>query len=207
MKQEELNQESLAQAETEAEAQVPPGAPQAEAAAGAAAGAADAEALRAEVALLQAELEARTAELEASRTEARENFERWARSQADFENFRRRSRQEREEMTRYAAEGLMKDLLPVLDNLERALDADAAAESWKQGVEMTVRQLLSVLQSHGLNAIEAQGQPFDPNVHEAVMQVDSDEHEEGTVVGEVRRGYRLGDKVIRPSMVQVSRRG
>ncbi len=196
MKQEELNQESLAKDDTQPEAPA-----EAQAAAG------DTEALRAEVARLQAELEARTAELESSRAEARENFERWARSQADFDNFRRRSRQEREEVTRFAAEGLLLDLLPVLDNLERAMNADAQAETWKQGVEMTVRQLLAALQSHGLSPIEALGQPFDPNLHEAVMQLDSDEHDEGTVLGEVRRGYRLGDRVIRPSLVQVSRRG
>lgn len=196
MKQEELNQEPLAKDGTEPEAPA-----EAQAAAG------DAEALRAEVARLQAELEARTAELESSRAEARENFERWARSQADFDNFRRRSRQEREEVTRFATEGLLLDLLPVLDNLERAMNADAQAETWKQGVEMTVRQLLAALQSHGLSPIEAMGQPFDPNLHEAVMQLDSDEHDEGTVLGEVRRGYRLGDRVIRPSLVQVSRRG
>lgn len=196
MKQDELNQESLAKDDTQPEAP-----PQAQVAAG------DAEALRAEVARLQAELEATTAELESSRAEARENFERWARSQADFDNFRRRSRQEREEVTRFATEGLLLDLLPVLDNLERALNADAAAESWKQGVEMTVRQLLAALQSHGLSPIEALGQHFDPNLHEAVMQLDSEEHDEGTVLGEVRRGYRLGDRVIRPSLVQVSRRG
>lgn len=196
MKQEELKQESLAKDDTQPEAPA-----EAQAAAG------DAEALRAEVARLQAELEARTAELESSRAEARENFERWARSQADFDNFRRRSRQEREEVTRFATEGLLLDLLPVLDNLERAMNADAQAETWKQGVEMTVRQLLAALQSHGLSPIEAMGQPFDPNLHEAVMQLDSDEHDEGTVLGEVRRGYRLGDRVIRPSLVQVSRRG
>ena len=196
MKQEELNQESLAKDDTQPEAP-----PETQAAAG------DAEALRAEVARLQAELEARTAELESSRAEARENFERWARSQADFDNFRRRSRQEREEVTRFATEGLLLDLLPVLDNLERAMNADAQAETWKQGVEMTVRQLLAALQSHGLSPIEALGQPFDPNLHEAVMQLDSEEHDEGTVLGEVRRGYRLGDRVIRPSLVQVSRRG
>ncbi|MCL5676278.1 MAG: nucleotide exchange factor GrpE [Firmicutes bacterium] len=160
---------------------------------------AESEGLRAEVARLEAELEAKQAEAEG-------NFERWARTQADFENFRRRTRAEREEWVRYATEGLVLDLLPAIDNLERALKADAQAEAWRQGVELTVRQLMNVLQTHGIAPIEALGLAFNPEVHEAVMQVESADHEEGTVVTEVRRGYKLGDKVIRPSLVQVSRR-
>lgn len=161
--------------------------------------AADVEALKVEIARLKSELKAKEAE-------ASENYERWARTQADFDNFRRRSRAEKEDLVRYATEGLVLDLLPVIDNLERALQADAQAEAWRQGVELTVRQLVDVLQKHGLAPIEALGLAFNPEVHEAVMQVESAEHEEGTVVTEVRRGYKLGDKVIRPSLVQVSKR-
>lgn len=162
--------------------------------------------LQAEIARLEAEVARLEAERKAKEAEAAENYERWVRTQADFENFRRRTRAEKEDLVRYANEGLVLDLLPAIDNLERALQADAQAEAWRQGVELTVRQLMGVLQAHGVAPIEALGLPFSPEVHEAVLQVESADHEEGTVVTEVRRGYRLGDKVIRPSLVQVSRR-
>lgn len=167
---------------------------------------AELEVAQAEVGALKAELEATRADLETTRAEAQANLERWARAQADFDNFRRRSRAEREEWSRYAAEELIREILPALDNLERALQADAGRESWTQGVELTLRQLLTTLQNRGLTPIESVDLPFDPNVHEAVMQVESDQHEEGTVVTEVRKGYKLGDKVIRPAMVGVARR-
>lgn len=167
---------------------------------------AELEATRADLEATRADLETTRAELEATRAEAQANLERWARAQADFDNFRRRSRAEREEWSRYAAEELIREILPALDNLERALQADAGRESWTQGVELTLRQLLTTLQNRGLTPIESVDLPFDPNVHEAVMQVESDQHEEGTVVTEVRKGYKLGDKVIRPAMVGVARR-
>ncbi|MHB9144127.1 MAG: nucleotide exchange factor GrpE [Symbiobacteriia bacterium] len=162
--------------------------------------------LEAELAASQAEALVAQAEAQANQAEAQANMERWARAQADFDNFRRRARAEKEELARYAAENLIREILPVLDNLERALTTDAQAEAWRQGVELTARQLLTVLQGQGLAAIDVLHLPFDPNLHEAVLQVEAEDQAEGTVLSEVRRGYRLGDKVLRPALVAVSKR-
>lgn len=134
---------------------------------------------------------------------------RLARAAADYENYRRRMAREKEELAVYANQRLLLQLLPVLDNLDRALAAPQAEgdEKLRQGVELTARSFRDILAKEGVTPIEATGQPFDPNLHEAVMTVESDEHEDGTVVAEFQRGYRLGDRVIRPSMVQVSKKG
>jgi len=99
--------------------------------------------------------------------------------------------------------------LPVLDNLDRAMGAPATPgdEKLRQGVELTARSFRDILAKEGVTAIDAVGKPFDPNFHEAVMTVESDEHEEDTVISEFQKGYQLGDRVIRPSMVQVSKKG
>ncbi|MEL7567954.1 MAG: nucleotide exchange factor GrpE [Dehalobacterium sp.] len=130
------------------------------------------------------------------------------RLQADFENFRRRTRAEKEDLLQYASEGVITKLLPVLDNFERALSATKEREEGKgflDGVEMIFRQFLQVLTSEGLQPVESVGCPFDPNCHEAVMQVDSDEAEKDTVLEELQKGYRLKGKLIRPSMVKVAK--
>ncbi|CAM3439143.1 nucleotide exchange factor GrpE [Marinicrinis lubricantis] len=129
------------------------------------------------------------------------------RMQAEFDNFRRRTRQEKEEFAKYASVKLIEQLLPVLDNFERALDSSKNTqdfESLAKGIEMVFRQMSQVMDQEGLTPIHAVGQPFNPEVHEAVMKVQSDEHEEGIVVEELQRGYTLHGKVIRPSMVKVS---
>ena len=148
------------------------------------------------------------AELAEKTALADQHFDRLARLQADFENYRRRVRQEREELAAFAAEGLITRLLPVLDNLDRAIKAEtgAGAEAWRQGVEMTLKQFQDVLAREGVETIPAEGLPFDPTAHEAVMQVESEEHEDNIVVEELQKGYRLGGRVIRPAMVKVSRR-
>lgn len=140
--------------------------------------------------------------------EAESHFNRLQRLQADFENFRRRSRREQEELISYAAEGLITDLLPVIDNLERALQAGAQGgdlASFLEGIQMIYRQLWSLLEKHGLCPLEAAGQPFDPERHHAVMQVETEDLAENTVVEELQKGYRLKDKVIRPSLVKVAK--
>ncbi len=138
--------------------------------------------------------------------EAEDYYNRLLRTQADFDNYRRRTRQEREELIKFASEDLITELLPVLDNFDRAL---AAAEStdneFVSGVQMIYRQLKEILAKEGLAEIPAVGEEFDPNKHEAVMQVESDEHEENIIVEELRKGYALKDKVIRPSMVKVAK--
>lgn len=139
-------------------------------------------------------------------TRAEDYYNRLARLQADFENFRRRTRQEMENFYKYASEQLICALLPVLDNFERALAAEGdSIESFKSGVEMIHRQLMDVLTAEGLAPIPAVGEQFDPARHEAVLQAESEEYPENTVIEELRRGYCLKDKVIRPAMVKVSK--
>ncbi|UQZ32966.1 nucleotide exchange factor GrpE [Paenibacillus sp. PK3_47] len=138
---------------------------------------------------------------------AEEHQARALRVQADYDNFRRRTLKEKEELAQYATSKLVNELLPVLDNFERALataPASADSEAFSKGVNMIFRQLEGVLKSEGLTAMETVGQPFNPEYHQAIMQVESDEHEEGIVTEEVQKGYLLKDKVLRPAMVKVS---
>ena len=129
------------------------------------------------------------------------------RAQADFDNFRRRTLKEKEELAQYATSKLVTELLPVLDNFERALlttPANPEFEAYAKGVNMIFRQLEGVLKSEGLTAMETVGQPFNPDYHQAIMQVESEEYEEGVVTEEIQKGYLLKDKVLRPAMVKVS---
>jgi len=137
-----------------------------------------------------------------------ELMDRLIRLQADFENYRRRMQREKEEVAQYGTQRLLISLLPVLDNLERALATppNPGDERLRQGVELTVRSFLEVLAREGVTPIEAVGQPFDPHLHEAVMTGDDPEKEDGIVLEEFRKGYMLGDRVIRASMVKVNTR-
>lgn len=149
------------------------------------------------------------AELEAERAKANDYLEQWRRTAADFANFKRRTEQDRAEMAKLFNEALVKSLLPVLDNFERALaaiPAELKSHNWVEGVTLTEKQMRDTLEKEGLNAIQAVGQKFDPNLHEAVAHDISDEHEEDSVIEEFQKGYKLHDRVIRPSMVKVSRR-
>jgi len=159
-----------------------------------------------------AELIAARAELKrlaSAVTEARDTA---ARRQADFENYRKRVERERRESQRRIVADVARKLLPVMDNLTRALDAERtveAAESkefrhFLHGVELIAKQLSDVLESLGIQPIDAVGQPFDPHVHEAVVTEPSDEYEPDTVIEEIARGYRIGDRLLRPSMVKVA---
>lgn len=145
--------------------------------------------------------------LEEAEKKAEEHYQRFLRTQADFENFRRRTRKEKEELQQYAAQAVIEQLLPVLDNFERALEAGRHTDdlgSLVKGVEMVFNQLQEVLKAQGLETIPSVGQPFDPYVHEAVMQVESDQYQSGYVVEELQKGYKLKEKVLRPAMVKVS---
>ncbi|MED4239067.1 nucleotide exchange factor GrpE [Priestia megaterium] len=136
-----------------------------------------------------------------------EEENRYLRLQADFDNFRRRSRLDAEAAQKYRAQSLVSDILPALDNFERALQVNTADEQTKsvlQGVEMVYRQLVEALQKEGVEAIESVGKKFDPYLHQAVMQVEDDEYEPNTVVEELQKGYKLKDKIIRPAMVKVN---
>lgn len=134
-----------------------------------------------------------------------ENLERMKRLQADFDNFRRRTRQEKEELYNIVTQSLILELLPVLDNFERALAAGIAEDvaGMKSGVEMIYRQFLGVLEKNGLSAIKAVGDIFNPERHEAVMKVEDSGKADGTIVEEFQKGYIVCGKVIRPSMVKV----
>jgi molecular chaperone GrpE len=145
-------------------------------------------------------------ELQAARDEAQANFARYQRLAADFENYKRRTRQELADRTQYANEELLRKLLPILDNLRRALDhaPEGIDRNWFDGLRMVVRQFEDTLQSQGVSPIPAVGQKFDPAQHEAIAREETDEHEEGTVVEEMQPGYRLHERVLRPSLVKIA---
>lgn len=147
------------------------------------------------------------AEAEEYKQQAEENYQKLLRVQADYDNFRRRTRLEKEEFAKYASEKLVEQLLPVYDNFDRAIEAGKGSSDYDallKGVDMIFRQFAAILESEGVTPIEAVGQPFNPEFHQAVMQVETDEYEEGIVVEELQKGYKMKDKVIRPSMVKVS---
>ena len=128
------------------------------------------------------------------------------RTQAEAENFRKRMRREKDEFARFAREGFVRDLLPVKDNLERALlHADEDPESIVAGVKLTLEQFDSTFKTMGVECVECQDQAFDPELHEAMSQVESDEHEPNTVVGELQKGYQLNGRLLRPAMVTVAK--
>jgi molecular chaperone GrpE len=129
------------------------------------------------------------------------------RLQADYENSRRRARLDQEATEKYKAQSLITGLLPAIDNFERALQIEAENEQTKsvlQGVEMVYRSLLDALKAEGAEQIEAVGKEFDPNLHQAIMQVEDANFESNIVVEELQKGYILKDRVIRPSMVKVN---
>jgi len=134
-----------------------------------------------------------------------EHNDRYKRLQADFDNFRRRTRQEKEELSNIMAQNIILELLPILDNFERALSSASTQDSDKMlsGVEMIYRQLNQVLEKNGLAAVEAVGKVFNPQQHEAVMRVEDAEQCDGMIVEELQKGYAVKGKVIRPSMVKV----
>jgi molecular chaperone GrpE len=145
------------------------------------------------------------AELESELAETRDKYLRLA---ADFDNYKKRTRQEQLETIQHASSELISRLLPVLDDLRNVLEHKPAHidESWVKGLELSVRKLEDALGTHGLQPIESVGTPFDPKMHEAVGHEESTEHPDDTVVSELRRGYRIRDRVVRPALVKVSRR-
>jgi len=160
------------------------------------------EAEPAEVTVEDAPAEDDTAALEA---QLKEKSDRILRLQADFENFRRRTAKEKEELAAVITQNLLTDLLPLLDNFERAMAVEQTdGEAFQKGVEMIFTQLREVLDKHGLEGIEAEGQPFDPNIHQAVMRVENPDVEDGTITQVLQKGYQAKGRVIRPAMVQVA---
>jgi molecular chaperone GrpE len=143
-------------------------------------------------------------------TELAELKDKYLRLAAEFDNFRRRNLKERQDLHNYANESLVKELLPAVDNLERAVvhgrkeEQRADSENLLQGVELTYRSLVQILGRFGVVEIEAEGKPFDPQVHEAVRRVATSEHAPGTVVEVYQKGYLLKDRLLRPAMVAVA---
>ena len=148
---------------------------------------------------------AKTAEADPALVEANNRYLRLA---ADFENYKRRTRQEQLDTIQHASGELIGRLLPALDDLRNALEHKPAGvdAAWAKGIELGVRKLEEAMAAHGLEPIESVGAAFDPKVHEAIGHEESAEHPEDTVVSELRRGYRIRDRVVRPSLVRVSRR-
>jgi molecular chaperone GrpE len=136
-----------------------------------------------------------------------ETHQQYLRSLADLDNYRRRARKDKEDALKYAVVPLLEVLLPILDNFERALEAADQNDNSQvllEGIEMVYRQFLNALSQSGLTMIEAEGKPFDPYQHNAVMQVEVDGVESGIVVEELQTGYKYHDRVIRPTMVKIS---
>jgi molecular chaperone GrpE len=153
-----------------------------------------------------------TAELEAAlkkaQEEAAENYDRFLRVSADLENYKKRVSKEKADLIRYSNEELIKELLPVIDNLERALEhtsSDGEQEGIADGVAMTLQQFLGILQRFGVTPITVEGEPFDPTKHEAVMERPTDDYNPGHVVAELQKGYFLNDRLVRPAKVAVAK--
>lgn len=145
-------------------------------------------------------------DVERLRAEVDRMREMYLRKLAEFDNFRKRTEREREELKQTAAEALIRELLPVVDNFERALQhaGDENPESFREGVEMIARQLLDMLEREGLEAIDPEGEQFEPELHEAVHRVEGSGYEAGTVVSVLVKGYTLAGRLIRPAMVGVA---
>jgi len=137
-----------------------------------------------------------------------EYYDRLLRKTAEFDNYRKRIERERQAASEAAAADLVKDLLPLMDDLERALKAEAGAEgaeTYRRGVELIYKRLEDILRRRGVQPIEAVGADFDPNFHEAVSHDPAEGRREGEVIEDFRRGYTLGDRLLRPSMVRVAK--
>lgn len=142
-------------------------------------------------------------EIETLKAELADSESSLKRLRADFENFRRRTNKEKEEVGQVAKEELIRALLPLVDNFERAMDADKNSDNFYQGILMIAKQFVEILQSQGLEMIAAEGAMFDPNFHQAVGRVPNDTLPEGAVAAVLQAGYMVNNKVIRPAMVQV----
>ena len=154
------------------------------------------------------ELEALRQELEEAKAQAAEYLDGWQRARAEFANYKKRNEQERQELFKLANTTLISRLLLIFDDFERAfqtLPSNLLSLTWIDGVALIYRRLQAILEGEGLALMETEGQSFDPLVHEAVTYEESAEHQEGQIIGEVQRGYKLGDRVLRPALVRVAK--
>lgn len=147
-------------------------------------------------------------ELSQARRQAQEYLEGWQRARAEFANYKKRIEREQSQSYQNAAGAVTKRYLSVVDDLDRALRArptDGDGAAWANGIELVYRKLLALLESEGVLRMDADGQMFDPNMHEAVVSEDSPEHESGQIIEVLQQGYLLGDRVLRPAVVRVAR--
>ena len=148
------------------------------------------------------------AELEAAKQEGKEAYDRFLRVSAEFENYKKRSTREMDDFRKYANQSLIKEMLAVVDNLERALNSTNGNSNidkcMADGVSLTLQEILKVFEKFNVKPIESIGQPFDPNFHQAMMQEETDDYAENTVINELQKGYMIHDRLLRPSMVVVA---
>lgn len=146
--------------------------------------------------------------LEEKSCESEENYQRFLRMCAELENFKKRAAREKTDTIKFSNEGLLKELITILDNLERAVhhsDETHSSESLKEGVKLTMDELLKALKKFGLEQVSVVGDKFDPNKHEAISVIESSEHEDGTIIKEFQKAYFLKERLLRPAMVSVSK--
>jgi len=146
-------------------------------------------------------------QLEAAQAQAQEYLDGWQRARAEFTNYKRRVERDREQMQQDAVARVVARYLPIVDDLERALKnrpTEGEGAAWAEGIELVYRKLLAALEADGVRPMEAEGSMFDPNLHEAILQEPSEEHESGQVIEVLQRGYLIGERVLRPALVKVA---
>ncbi len=153
---------------------------------------------------LAAEVENLNKQLQEAQAKSQEYLEALQRERADFMNYRRRTDLENAQIGRMASGTTIKKFLVAIDDLERALAHRTPGDAWADGIELVYRKLLSVLEAEGVTRMQAEGQPFDPNLHEAIMQEPSENHASGTVMMVLQQGYMHGERVLRPALVKVA---
>jgi molecular chaperone GrpE len=153
---------------------------------------------------VSAEVEALKRQLEETEAKVSEYRDSWLRSQAEFQNYKKRIERDNDLMKFSMKGDIVKKILPVLDDLERALQNRPADDLWANGIELVVRKFQTIIESEGVKRIEAEGAEFDPNFHEAISNEPSEEVESGHVIAVVQNGYILGERVIRPALVRVA---
>ncbi len=157
--------------------------------------------------LFKEETEKLKKEIDAKDKEVKENYDKFLRLNAEFDNFKKRTQREKADSFKYASEKVIRDMIPVIDDLERALQAtknNNKVEDLSKGVEMIVNQIKNILQSIGAKQFNSLGQVFDPNKHEAISKVATAEHEHNTIIEELRKGYMFHDRLLRPAMVVIA---
>ncbi len=158
--------------------------------------------------VLPEELDSLRHELNECRTKADEYLDGWQRARAEFLNYKKRVERDQSQVYQNASGSILRRFLEVLDDLDLALKnrpLEGEGEAWAAGIELIYRKLNSILEGEGVKEIDAEGQPFDPNLHEAVTSEESDEYESGQVIEVIKRGYLIGERVLRPALVRVAR--